>query len=138
MLKTKKSLFIIFFVISALWLQLSWLIADISILSDTNNVLQSKQYELDTKADYLTGNIKSYIEHLQHIPQSLGEEKKILNILSLPVVTQTSSLLQKQQRKKIWLEESSLKIMNDYLNKLVTYTKASVIYILDASGKCVL
>lgn len=134
---TTRPVFIFFALAAIIWLLSSWLIAGLVIRADMGKIIEQEQQDLDNKAEYLAGNIRAHIKYLQNIPQSLGKEENILKILSSPVVATTSSL-PVAQRKETWTADPLLKETDKYLKALAGYMNASVIYVLDASGKCVL
>ena len=122
---------------SLFWLGASWLIATRLNQAELNAMVESRQAELENKASYLAQNIESYLSHMRHVPQALGRERDVVEVLSLPLVTVTAALPSAEQRKQRWEEDDRLAHIDDYLARLAGYLKASVVYVLDASGKCV-
>lgn len=138
MLKTTKSKLILLGILSVLWLQATWFFANNRALFDMQNIIHKEQQNLHNQIDYLSDSIKIHIQHLYKIPQLLGEESHILSALTLPATRPTASSLSKKQRAEIFLTEPLLKASNIYLENLAKYTKASVIFILNATGDCIL
>lgn len=136
--KTNKYVIIFLGLASLLWFLSAWFIVDARLLSDINKNLQEDQRNLASKADYLSGNISAYLQQIRNIPQSVSKEANVLKVLTSAVVTKNAASLTVEQRKKIWSEELLLQATNHYLERLTDYMNASVIYVLDASGKCVL
>ena len=133
-----KTLFVLLISVLIFWLISSWFVADAMYKSDMNALVREHQKELESKAEYLAQNIKSYIRHVHDIPRYVAKEPDVLKALSMPAVKAVSSSYPADQRKKTWTEDPFLIDINNYLHKLTEYTRASVIYVLDASGKCIL
>ena len=138
MLKTSKSIFVALGIASALWLLSVWFIADRMVLSDLREIALRDQQGLNSKADYLAGNIKHHLHHLQNIPQFVGKEANVIRALSRPVAKASSIALSAGQRKRIWSEEPFLKGTNGQLANLAGYMAAGVIFVLNSSGECIL
>lgn len=138
MLKTNKSIFVVLGIASALWLLSSLSIADRMVLSEIREIARRDQQGLNSQADYLVGNIKAHIQHLHNIPQFVGKEAGVLKALSLPIARATSSTRLVDQRKTTWSEDPFLKTTNRQLANLAAYMNAGVIFVLNASGDCIL
>jgi PAS domain S-box-containing protein len=99
---------------------------------------QGMSAELNDKAFYQAQQIVSFLKEIHHIPESLGSETSVLRALASSKVIAESATLSKDDRRRQWSADQDFKKINSYLAKLVGYTKADVIYVLDASGKCLL
>ncbi|MDH4285350.1 MAG: hypothetical protein OEV35_08530, partial [Gallionellaceae bacterium] len=123
-----KILFVLLSLVFVLMLLASWFVAERLVLSELGEIVKHDQQELESKADYLAGNIMHHLHHLQNVPSLTAKEPNVLKALS--VGTDKYNSLTQEQRKKIWSGLPSLKAEDEHLTSLAGYMSAGVIYVL--------
>ncbi|MCP5143049.1 MAG: response regulator [Chromatiales bacterium] len=127
-----------FAAIALLWLALSWLASGWWMAHKVDTLARHLQNDLDAKARYQTQQISDYLLRTRHVPASLGGEPTVLAALRSSAMIEESMTLPREERQRRWSENPEHREINEYLAKLTRYTTTSVIYVLDATGKCVL
>ncbi len=130
------ALYVALGVLLAIWFLLAWVIADSSLERDIQEAIKTQTLALDELTGKTAQSIDQGLDYLHEIPGLVAKEERVLEALSRLVFAQPPAASM-QHRRVVWTEDSLLKRIDAYLEKVAVSLDADVVWVMNSSGDCI-
>jgi PAS domain S-box-containing protein len=119
------------------WLISSWFIADSIMDARARKTIHDETAALHLQLENITKSIDSNLKYLHGVPSLVAKNDKVLAALSRFDSPSARERLPYEQQKKAWAEDSSLLLLNEYLDQVRSSLRIDIVWITNAAGICI-
>jgi two-component system, NtrC family, sensor kinase len=120
----------------ALWLLLSWFVADATLKSQTRKLIQDETVELENQTGSMAKAIDLGLDYLHGIPELVASDELLPPAMKQFGYTKPSPL-PVERRKEIWSDNPLLGNIDRYLDQVSRNLGADVVWVTNAAGDCI-